>query len=188
MIRMARSSIPSEGDLVATVRDIISHERANAPLLQLNVAETDPRINPQDHSDHLMTARVALDAVTDMRCVRRVYYVDYASSKLPENLNAQERDMQSAVYAVTLAGVMAFDHGTAWQHYDQSFIGRNYYRVDEPNERCEAAPTIASGATEPNKGPFMRPPALTAWRVLSIVGRCAAKAELMRTRPPPGAS
>jgi hypothetical protein len=131
-------------DLVATVRDIISHERANAPLLQLNVAEPDPRINPQDHSDHLMTARVALDAVKDMRCVRRVYYVDYASSKLPENLSAQERDMQSAVYAVTLAGVIAFDHGTAWHHYDQSFIGRNYYRVEEPNGRCEAAPTMAA--------------------------------------------
>ncbi len=132
------------GDLVATVRDIISYERANAPLLQLNVADADPRLNPQDHSDHLMTARAALDAAKDMHCVRRVYYVDYASSKLPENLNAQERDMQSAVYAVTLAGVMAFDHGTAWQHYDQSFIGRNYYRVEEPNQRCEAASTIAA--------------------------------------------
>ncbi len=132
------------GDLVATVRDIISYERANAPLLQLNVAETDPRINPQDHSDHLMTARVALDAAKDMRCVRRVYYVDYASSRLSENLNARERDMQSAVYAVTLAGVMAFDHGTAWQHYDQSFIGRNYYRVEQPNGYCEAPPAIAA--------------------------------------------
>ncbi len=132
------------GDLVATVRDIIRYERANAPLLQLNVAETDPRINPQDHSDHLMTARIALDAAKDMRCVRRVYYVDYASSKRPENLNARERDMQSAVYAVTLAGVMAFDHGTAWQHYDHSFIGRNYYRAEQPNERCGAEPTIAA--------------------------------------------
>ncbi len=133
-------------DFVATVREIITYERGHAPFVQLNVAETDSRINPQDHADHLMTAKAALDAAKDMSCVRRVYYVDYASSKLPENLNTQERDMESAVFAVTLAGVMAFDYGTAWHHYDQSFIGRNYFRVEEPDGHCRAtAAKIAAG-------------------------------------------
>ena len=124
-------------DLVATVRDILNYERGRALLVQINVADTDQRINPQDHSDHLMTAKAALDAVKNIACVRRVYYVDYASSKLPENLNAPQRDIESAVFAVTLAGVMAFDHSTAWHHYDQSFIGRNYFRVEEPDGNCE---------------------------------------------------
>jgi hypothetical protein len=133
------------GDLVATVRAIIRYERDQAPLIQLNVADLDPRINPADHSDHLMTAKAALDAAHDMSCVRRVYYVDYASAKLPPNVSAQERDMESAVFAVTLEGVMAFDHGTAWHHYDQSFIGRNYHRVDEPAGTCLANPgTVAT--------------------------------------------
>jgi hypothetical protein len=70
-------------DLVATLREIVAYERGNAALIQVNVAETDARINPQDHSDHLMTAKAALDAVKDSTCVRRVYYVDYASSQLP---------------------------------------------------------------------------------------------------------
>ena len=83
-----------------------------------------------------MTAKAALDAAKAMVCVRRVYYVDYASSKLPENLTAPERDMESAVFAVTLAGVMAFDQPTAWHHYDESFIGKNYFRVEEPYGRC----------------------------------------------------
>lgn len=131
-------------DLVTTVHDIISYERARAPLIQLNVADPDQHINPADHSDHLMTGKAALDAAAGMNCVRRAYYVDYASSKLPENLDARERDMESAVFAVTLAGVIAFDQSTAWQHYDQSFIGRNYYRVDEPNGRCVAAPAVVA--------------------------------------------
>ena len=75
------------GDLVATLRKIMDFERGNAGTVQLNVAETDARINPGDHSDHLMTAKAALDAVKDLACVRRVYYVDYASSRLPENLD-----------------------------------------------------------------------------------------------------
>lgn len=39
--------------------------------------------------------------------------------------------MKCAVYAVTLAGVLAFDHETAWRHYDRSFVGRDYWRAAE---------------------------------------------------------
>jgi len=133
-------------DLVATVRSIIAYERGRAALVQLNVAETDTRINPNDHTDHLMTAKAALEAVKDLSCVRRVYYVDYASSRLPQNLDAQQRDMESSVFAVTLAGVQALDHGTSWHRYDQSFVGRNYFRVQEAAGRCDtAATTMAAG-------------------------------------------
>jgi hypothetical protein len=125
-------------DLVGTVRALVQHE-AGAMRVQINAAEIDTRINPGDHSDHLMTARAALDAVEDIACVRRVFYVDYASAGLPENLNSQQRDMESSVFAVTLAGVQAFDHGTSWRHYDQAYVGRNYFRVQEPPAACNTA-------------------------------------------------
>jgi len=133
-------------DLVATLRRIIAYERGQAAIAQVNVAETDTRINPNDHTDHLMTAKAALEAVKDLSCIRRVYYVDYASSRLPQNLDAQQRDMESSVFAVTLAGVQALDHGTSWHHYDQSFVGRNYFRVQEPVGRCETAVTTIAAA------------------------------------------
>jgi hypothetical protein len=128
-------------DLVATLRAIVSYERGRAAVAQVNVAETDVRINPKDHSDHLMTARAALEAVKDLSCVRRVFYVDYASSRLPPNLDAQQRDMESSVFAVTLAGVQALDHGTSWHHYDHSFVGRNYFRTQEPSSACDKVVT-----------------------------------------------
>ena len=123
-------------DVVRTVRAIVDAERGRAPRVQINIAETDPAINPDDHADHLMVARAALDAVSDLSCVRRVSYVDYASAKLPENLDAQQRDMESSVFAVTLAGVQAFDHGTSWRHYDGAYVGRNYFRVQEAGGSC----------------------------------------------------
>ncbi|MFN3658841.1 MAG: hypothetical protein ACK4UO_16460 [Pseudolabrys sp.] len=128
-------------DLVKTMRAIVDHERGATTQVQINVAELDRRINPNDHSDHLMTARAALDAVKDLACVRRVSYVDYASSKLRANLRARERDMESSVFAVTLAGVQALDHPTSWKHYDSSFVGRNYFRVREGAGRCTPART-----------------------------------------------
>jgi len=130
------------GDLVATVQAIMAFERGGATLMQINVADPDPAINPGDHSDHLMTSRLALIAAKDLGCVRRVYYVDYASSTLPENLTARQRDMESSVFAVTLAGVLAFDHGTAWRRYDDWYVGRNYFRAEEPADTC--APTKAA--------------------------------------------
>lgn len=133
-------------DLVATLKAIIAYERGQAPLVQINIAETDTRINPKDHSDHLMTAKAALDAVKNLPCVRRVFYVDYASSQLPQNLNAQQRDMESSVFAVTLAGVQAFDHSTRWHHYDESFVGRNYFRVQEPAGRCDGVVTTLAAS------------------------------------------
>jgi len=133
-------------DLVATVHAIMAFERGNAALVQLNVADLDAHINPDDHSDHLLTARLALDAAKDLGCVRRVYYVDYASAKLPGNLGARERDMESSVFAVTLAGVLAFGHGTSWHHYDESYVGKNYFRVDEPAAGCNAARTHVAAA------------------------------------------
>ena len=95
-----------------------------------------------------MTAKAALDAVKDSSCVRRVYYVDYASAQLPRNLDVQKRDMESSVLAVTLAGVQAFDHGTSWHHYDESFVGRNYFRVQPPSGRCDPRHTVLATSPE----------------------------------------
>ena len=107
-------------DLTATVRDDHGFRARHArPPFSSTSRRLDARINPHDHSDHLMTAKAALDAVSDLACVRRVYYVDYHSAKLPENLNAEQRDMASSVFAVTLAGVLAYDHRTSWHHYDE---------------------------------------------------------------------
>ena len=133
-------------DLVATVRDILIFERGTAGLLQVNAAELDPRLNPRDHSDHLMTAKAAYEAAANLACVRRVSYVDYASMNMPPNLNAEDRDMESSVYAVTLAGVLAYDHGASWHHYDESFVGRNYFRVVEAAPGCPGVGTAVAAA------------------------------------------
>lgn len=130
-------------DLVSTVQHIISFERGTAALAQINVADLDTANNPHDHADHLATARLALDAVKDMSCISRDYYVDYASAKLAPNLTAQDRDMKSAVFAVTLDGIIDLDHRTAWHHYDGFYSGREYVRTEQPTGNCTRGPTVA---------------------------------------------
>jgi hypothetical protein len=133
-------------DLVSTVRAIVNYERGHARSIQLNVAEQDTALNPNDHSDHRMTAKVALEAAQDIACARRVFYVDYASSKLPENLSAEQREMESSVLAVTAAGILAFDHTSIWARYHRTYLGRNYFRVEEAAGRCEDAVVQSANA------------------------------------------
>ena len=135
------------GDVVGTVRTLIDHERGRAPNVQLNVAEIDPKLNPGDHADHLATAKAALDAAKPLSCVTRAYYVDYASSKLPENLNPQQRDLESSVFAVTASGIRALDHYNAWHHYNEAYIGRNYFRREKGTAKCDAAPAVLTSLT-----------------------------------------
>ncbi len=129
-------------DLVLTVRAILNHERVRAPMVQLNVAEVDTRVNSNDHADHLMTAKAVLDAAKPLSCAARAYYVDYASSELPENLNPKQRDLESSVFAVTAAAIRALDHYNAWHHYDEAYIGRNYFRLEKGTGLCGAAPAL----------------------------------------------
>ena len=130
-------------DLVDTVQHIISFERGHATLAQINIADLDASINPHDHADHLATARLALDATKDMSCLSRAYYVDYASAKLPANLSSQDRDMKSAVFAVTLDGIIDLDHRTAWHHYDGFYSGRQYFRVQQAGPDCAKGTAVA---------------------------------------------
>jgi hypothetical protein len=125
-------------DVVSTLRAIVDHERGQARLVQLNVPESNETINPGDHSDHRMTAKAALDAAQDLACARRVFYVDYASRILPENLIGQPRDMESSVLAVTAAGILALDHASVWHPYHRSYLGRNYFRIEEGIGHCSA--------------------------------------------------
>jgi hypothetical protein len=123
-------------DLVATLRAILDLERGRAPFVHLNVSELDPTLNPGDHSDHLMTARAALDAAKQLACARRRHYVGYASTRLGENLDPEQRDIKNAVFAVTAAGVLAFDHGSTWDRRHRAGLGRTYVRLEEGTGRC----------------------------------------------------
>jgi hypothetical protein len=139
-------------DLVATVRKIMDYERGSIAAVQLNVAELDTATNPQDHSDHRMTAKAALEAARTVPCARRLHYVDYASAHLPENLDAQQRDMESSVLAATAVGILALDHTSIWAQYHRTYLGRNYFRVEESSGPCgthaalQPVATPASGA------------------------------------------
>jgi hypothetical protein len=48
----------------------------------------------------------------------------------------EQRDMESSVLAVTGAGILALDHANVWHPYHRSYLGRNYFRIEEGTGPC----------------------------------------------------
>jgi hypothetical protein len=42
-------------------------------------------------------------------------------------------EAQAGIAAIDETAVLAFDHPMSWRHYNRGFIGRNYFRVEEPS-------------------------------------------------------
>jgi hypothetical protein len=132
-------------DLVATIHAIVDFERGEAPAVQINVPELNARLNPKDHSDHLMTAKAALDATAELSCADRRHFVNYASAKLRANLTEQQIEKESSVVAVTAAGLLAMDHASIWQPYYMTYLGRSYFRLEAGRGRCDGrAPEMSA--------------------------------------------
>src|SRR5215210_7359854 len=139
-------------DLIGTLRAILDYERGIAASVEVNIAELDTARNPQDHSDHRMTARLALDAATPLVCATRRHFIEYASARLPENLAGAERELESSVVAVTAAGLQALDHPSIWRAYYRTYLGRNYFRVEPGSGPGGLAPVDAMASQKPSVG------------------------------------
>jgi hypothetical protein len=139
-------------DLVGTLRGIIDDERELVPTVELNIAELDATRNPQDHSDHRMTAQAALDAASPLACATRRHFIEYASAKMPENLGSADRQLESSVVAVTAAGLQALDHPSIWRAYYRTYLGRNYFRTEPGSGRCGVAPADTVVSQKPGLG------------------------------------
>src|SRR5262249_52623432 len=116
-------------DLVTTLRSILDFEREGAPVVELNVHELDARINPNDHPDHLVTARVALEAGKGLSA-QIVHHVGYAKSQLPRNLNLRRTVMQAAVFTATVVGAYRMGFHIVWYRY-LKYLGKSYIRIGD---------------------------------------------------------
>ena len=126
-------------DLTATLRALVVAE-CEGRVPDLHLPELDAARNPGEHADHLLTARAVRDAVAGLPA-RLVHHLGYASGERPENLAGAERDLKCAVYAVTMATVLAHDHPVAWRHYDELYVGRDYSRTERAQGDAAVRPS-----------------------------------------------
>ena len=125
-------------DLTATLRQLVDRERGHAPIVWLNLPDTDVSANKGDHSDHQQMATGILEATSDLPCAGKVFYLDYVLARLEENMSPSDRDVQAATFAAVAIGLNASNHPGNWDSLHRSLLGRNYFRTMPGIGRCEA--------------------------------------------------
>ena len=123
-------------DLVATIRALIDHERGNARSVWVNIPDTDPAKNIGDHQDHQHTARAVLDAIVDLTCINKIFYLNYITAEMPVNMSASDQGIEAATFGALVAGVTALDHQSPWDGLHRSWLGRHYFRVERAKGKC----------------------------------------------------
>ena len=130
------TSYQSWEDLKTTLKALIDHERGNAPDVWVHCTDTDTTKNVGDHEDHLHTAKAVMDAVAGMNCINKIHYLDYVTSKMPENITPAERDIEAATFGVLTAGLTELGHRSSWDALHRSWLGRQYFRIERSTGSC----------------------------------------------------
>jgi hypothetical protein len=114
-------------ELVTTLASIISRETVPNARLWLNYPDPDVAYNPGDHSDHLYTGRAARDASLFF-CAPASLYAGYTTGTKAANLTDTARQIEAAVFGVTVSGIMRLDHQSRWEPGHRKYLGRSYAR------------------------------------------------------------
>jgi hypothetical protein len=123
-------------DLTATLRALIDQERGNASSVWVNLSDTDTIKNAGDHEDHLHTAKGVLEAVADLPCINKAFYLDYITEKMPVNMTPSEREIEAGTFGALVTGLTALDHNSPWDKLHRSWLSRHYFRTVPGTGKC----------------------------------------------------
>lgn len=123
-------------DLKSTLRALIDHERDKASAVWVNLPDTDTVKNTGDHQDHQHTARGVLEAIADLTCVNKLFYLNYITDVLPENMNAADREIEAGTFGALVTGVTSLDHESPWDKLHRSWLSRHYFRMERGKGKC----------------------------------------------------
>lgn len=120
----------SLSDLKATLKQLISKASEGKTALNLHIAETDTLANPDDHSDHRFTSLLMQQVAKELPVNAIYFYEEYATNKKPYNVFDTGFLVSAGTWAATGSGLSDMGHPSTWDEVHNSWIGRQYYRVE----------------------------------------------------------
>ncbi|OUJ73450.1 PIG-L family deacetylase [Hymenobacter crusticola] len=130
-------------DLTETVHRIVQRESAGTKCTWVHTPDPNETYNPDDHPDHRMAGVIARIATADQDC-RQLLYVEYASSKKPENLSADEKAHQSLLFAAYCKGQVRAGQVTEWNEAHLKWLGRQYFRMRHNADPTTKKPEVVA--------------------------------------------
>jgi len=115
-------------DLKKTIAEIIPTPTFDQPL-NIHIAETDSTLNPEDHSDHIYTAKLIKSVLVDKMPYQLYSYVEYYTNSLPMNVFPKDYQVSIGTWGATISGISDFGHYSTWDDTHNSWLGRQYYSI-----------------------------------------------------------
>lgn len=122
--------------LVTTLQDIILRESAGIPRVALNIQDPDKATNIDDHSDHMHTGLLALDAVKDFPCIAVGEFQDYVTARKPRNIDDKHLKGDLGAYEVLSSALAKEGYIDIWDKEHRENLQRNYFKFKEAAENC----------------------------------------------------
>ena len=115
-------------DLVMTIETLIKYEAEDVMKVQVNIADTDDSINPDDHSDHLTSSRIMQKVAKGLGITHVNLYQEYATNKKEMNITGDEFLLCAGTWGATASGLSDSYHYSTWDSGHNAWIGRQYMR------------------------------------------------------------
>ena len=115
-------------DFEKTIKALIISEQAGGNT-EIHLADTDQKINPNDHSDHQTSSKFFQAVAKEIGGMTLYLYTNYASAKLNKNVTEEGFLVSAAAWGVTTAHIADHRHYSTWDDTHNSWIGRQYFRT-----------------------------------------------------------
>lgn len=124
-------------DLVNTLFQIYKREM-DSSLTNKNVQfygpDIDLSINPNDHNDHYLAGRAAIEAAKILgaekdTCFPQSLFINYHSQNLPPNLETPDVQNKAALSAVYSLALLDYNAWPEWGSLYQNWCSRSYFRT-----------------------------------------------------------
>jgi len=136
-------------DLVNTVRTLILEESASIPEVWINTNDPDNNFNPGDHPDHVYTALLAKDAISNLDYINRNVFQGYNISNLPQNISIDDVILKTGAFASADFGLTQNNTRSNFEKSHLSFIPRTYFRtyISKADSFMNNVTTVSTGVT-----------------------------------------
>lgn len=115
-------------ELVETIEALIAYEANDINTVEINIADTNAEINPDDHSDHLTSSRIMQKVAIGLGLEYVNLYQEYATNKKEMNVTGNEFLLCAGTWGATASGLSDSYHYSTWDQGHNSWIGRQYMR------------------------------------------------------------
>lgn len=116
-------------DLLKTIGEIIPSPTYEHPV-HIHIAETDSTINPEDHSDHINSAKLIKAVMKNKMPYQLFSYIEYHTNNLPMNVFPTEYQVSVGTWGATISGISDFGHYSTWDETHNSWLGRQYFNEE----------------------------------------------------------